>query len=212
MFVYSAKTKSLLLCILFTLLISLLIPFSVVTGEIYIWTDENGVKHASDSSFPRNDNIKTIDSSSSTSDTSEIGPVPANISKQFQNRNEYKKFLQSKYGDPLADERELAKHFSDMESLINDTVRQKERDFFNHIFKGKYRYEDRGRLDKRAQDHLQNQRLILRKNIENEHKQDYESRKQEIEVRKEQYTQELKAFDEYMKAFSMPEKKKKSRQ
>lgn len=109
------------------------------------------------------------------------------LPSQLQNRNEYEKFLQSKYGDPWTDERNL-------DTLINDTTNQNERTAFDQVFGGMYRYEDRGQLSKKAQDHWQDSLLKLRKNVEAQHKQD-------IEVRKEQMGEQMKVFDNYVKMF-----------
>lgn len=113
--------------------------------------------------------------------------VPGNIPSQLRDRNKYEKHLQSKYGDPWADERNLS-------DTISDIARQNERGLFDYVFGGLYRYEDRGYLDKKAQDYWQDSKLKLRKNIENQQVSD-------IEVRKEQMGEQMKAFDSYMKTF-----------
>lgn len=118
------------------------------------------------------------------------------IPPQLQNRNEYESFLQSKYGDPWADER-------NMDTLISNTTSQNEREAFEQVFGGQYRYEDRGQLSKKAQDHWHDSLLMLRKNVENQQKQD-------IEVRKEQMGEQMKVFDNYVKMFK-PAKLEKSR-
>lgn len=121
------------------------------------------------------------------------------IPPQLQNRNEYESFLQSKYGDPWEDERNL-------DTLISDTTSQNEREAFEQVFGGQYRYEDRSQLSKKAQDHWHDSLLMLRKNVEIQQKQD-------IEVRKDQMGEQMKVFDNYVKMFKpeKPEKPAKSR-
>jgi len=114
-------------------------------------------------------------------------PEMPEIPKQLQDRNKYEKFLQSKYGDPWEDERNLPQQ-------IDQMTRKDERDLFGHVFGNQFRYEDRRHLDTKARSHWKNALLQYRKQIEGEITTD-------IESRKEQMGEQMKAFDSYMKTF-----------
>ena len=111
--------------------------------------------------------------------------MPGDIPPGLQSRDRYEKFLQSKYGDPWEDERNLSK-------TVDKTARENERQLFDHVFRGKYRYEDRRYLSKKALDYWQDSLLKLRKNIETQSKQD-------ITTRKDQLGDQMKTFDSYIK-------------
>lgn len=109
------------------------------------------------------------------------GDIPPGL----QSHDRYEKFLQSKYGDPWEDERNLSK-------TVDKTARENEQQLFDHVFRGAYRYEDRRYLSKKALDYWQDSLLKLRKNIETQSKQD-------IAIRKDQLGEQMKVFDSYIK-------------
>ena len=106
---------------------------------------------------------------------------------QLQNRDKYKEFLRSKYGNPTED---LGK----LPQFIEQQAGQDEEGLFGHVFGGQFRYADRRYIDTKAQAHWQKSLLRYRKNIEDD-------TKAEIEARQSQYDESLAAFDDYMKTF-----------